>query len=167
MADPRSIRRLAFQALFQLDARGSDHAEEVRLWLERMEGFSTHQRDDAFALAHAAFDRRHKADAEVQELAPDWPTHRQPAVDRAILRLGHFEITTGRVDAKIAINEAVELAKEFSTDRSPAFVNGVLDRILKRTMGLSPEPLVQADIETPNGEATDLPSNPQSVEDRS
>ena len=59
-------------------------------------------------------------------------THRQPPVDRAILRLAHHEIVTGIVPAKIAINEAVDLAKTFGAENSPSFVNGVLDKMAKR-----------------------------------
>jgi len=69
----------------------------------------------------------------VAALSPDWPTHRQPVVDRNILRLAYFEIVSGAAPPKVAINEAVELAREFSTEKSPAFVNGVLDKIMKQT----------------------------------
>ncbi len=64
-------------------------------------------------------------------LAPEWPTYRQPVVDRNILRLAYFEIESGQTPPKVAINEAVELAREFSTQKSPAFVNGVLDKIMR------------------------------------
>jgi len=147
MADPRSIRRLAFQALFQLDARGEASADDVRAWLDIMDGFENRERDEAFALAREAFAQREQADHDMLELAPDWPPHRQPAVDRAILRLAHYEIVSKRCEPKIAVNEAIELAKEFSTDRSPAFVNGLLDKILKRAMGLAPEPLSAEELD--------------------
>ena len=62
---------------------------------------------------------------------PTWPAPRQPAVDRAILRLAYHEMTTVGVSPKVVVNEAIELAKRYSTERSPAFVNGVLDKVLK------------------------------------
>jgi N utilization substance protein B len=68
------------------------------------------------------------------KLAPDWPAHRQGAVDRCILRIAHYEMTSGRTPPKVAVNEAVELAKEFGSERSPAFVNGLLDKVLKRVL---------------------------------
>ena len=86
----------------------------------------------AVELALAAWATRHEADAQCSKLAPDWPTSRQPPIDRAILRLAWFEMTTGRNPPAIVINEAVELAKQFSDEKSPPFINGVLDRIAKR-----------------------------------
>lgn len=135
MATPRDIRRLAFQTLFQLDARtaagSSGDAEDVRAGLAAAEGYSDGERRKAFELAQRAFEERGKADAATVALAPTWPAHRQAAVDRAILRLAHYEMAVKGVDPRIAISEAVELAKEFSTDKSPAFINGLLDKIAK------------------------------------
>lgn len=137
MASPHDIRRLAFQTLFQLDARGEVDAQDVRESIESVEdlaGFSAKDRRGAFELASGAYAHRAQADAAMKELAPTWPAHRQAAVDRAILRLAHFEMHHTPTQPKIVVNEAVELAKEFSTDRSPAFVNGLLDKILKKVL---------------------------------
>lgn len=138
MATPRDIRRLAFQALFQLDARPAEDTEAVRQSLDDEEGFTAGERAKAYTLAVAAFERRAEADRELESLAPGWPAGRQPAVDRAILRLAWHEITEGRTPPKVAVNEAVELAKSYGTDRSPAFVNGVLDKVLKRVLAARP-----------------------------
>lgn len=135
MATPREIRRAAFQVLYQLDARGAADAEAIRESLNELEDLTAKDRERAFALGLGAYEARGTADKEMQALAPNWPSHRQAAVDRAILRLAHFEMTSGKTGPKIAVNEAVELAKEFSTDRSPAFVNGLLDKVLKRVQG--------------------------------
>lgn len=139
MATPRDIRRLAFQALFQLDARGENESEGIRAALleigeEDPADFSEKELDKAFALAQAAYRDRREADEESSRLAPTWPAHRQPAVDRAIIRLAHYEMSRTDLNPKIAVNEAVELAKRYSTERSPSFVNGVLDKILKRVL---------------------------------
>jgi transcription antitermination protein NusB len=136
MATGREIRRLAFQALYQLDARGAEDAVTVRESLQRAEGYTDQAREEAFELAVSAFDAREEADREMQGLAPEWPTHRQAAVDRAILRLAHYEMVSGRTHPKVAVNEAVELAKEFSTERSPAFINALLDKVLKRVLAV-------------------------------
>jgi len=138
-APPRDIRRLAFQVLFQLDARGERDALAIReaALAEEAPGLSERDRERAVDLAQAAFAGRAEADRVMLELAPTWPSHRQAAVDRAILRLAHYEMTSGRTPPKIAVNEAVELAKEFSTDKSPAFVNGLLDKVLKRVLAHS------------------------------
>jgi N utilization substance protein B len=139
MATPRDIRRLAFQALFQLDARGGigpaddPHALVADL-LDDPGDFTPSEREKAFRTALAAFDNRSAADAAMQTLAPTWPAHRQAAVDRAILRLAHYEMTLAGTPPKIVVNEAVELAKTFSTEKSPAFINGLLDKILKQVL---------------------------------
>lgn len=138
MATPREIRRLAFQALFQLDARGGADLAEIGASLEGETGQPAKDVSAALERALAAFNTREAADAAMEALAPTWPAHRQPAVDRAILRLAYYEMTSGLVNPKIAVNEAVELAKEFSTDKSPAFVNGLLDKILKQVLASTP-----------------------------
>lgn len=138
MATPRDIRRLAFQTLFQLDARPSVDQADVRTGLEGAEGYSDTDRRKAFDVAAAAFANRATADAAMLELAPAWPAHRQAAADRAILRLAHYEMTVKAVEPNIAISEAVELAKEFSTDKSPAFVNALLDKIAKHLPAKTP-----------------------------
>lgn len=130
MSLSRDIRRLAFQLLFQLDASpGSDALELSQMFSDE---YGPKDRKSAAELATQAFTGRTVADEAMKELAPTWPANRQPAVDRAILRLGHYEITTDQSSGPIVINEAVELAKEFGTDKSPAFVNALLDRVHKK-----------------------------------
>lgn len=142
MANTRDIRRLAFQMLYQLDARPDD---EPGLVLERATDddedqraeFTPADRRKAAQLASAAYDDRASADAFTEQTAPGWPSHRQAAVDRAILRLAHYEMTREQVPPKVVVNEAVELAKAYSTDKSPSFVNGILDKLLKQVLKLS------------------------------
>lgn len=153
-ATPREIRRLAFQTLYQLDARGvgqpasgeriataealTEEAETVLTGLladaDETARYSAGEIRKAFLLASAAYADRARADAFMFEAAPGWPAHRQAAVDRAILRLAHHEMVSGAAPPKVAVNEAVELAKEFSTEKSPAFVNGLLDKLLKQVL---------------------------------
>ena len=90
----------------------------------------------ALRLAIDAWDARATSDQWVERLAPKWPPRRQPGVDRNLLRLAIYEITTGHAPPKVAIDEAIELAKSFSTEQSPAFVNGVLDAVLKEQQSL-------------------------------
>lgn len=141
MATPREIRRLAFQILYQLDARGggSGEGEAILAVLADDEEESTKytdgERKKALLLASAAYADRAAADAFMTEQAPTWPVHRQAAVDRAILRLAHHEMISGKTHPKIAVNEAVELAKAFSTEKSPSFINGLLDKALKKVLG--------------------------------
>jgi len=135
-ANSRDIRRCAVQALYQLDAaRDADEAPPREGLLESLEespgDHDAHKRGLDMALQ--AWTLREEADRAVAALSPDWPTYRQPVIDRCILRLAHWEMTSGHAPPKVAINEAVELAREFSTDKSPAFINGVLDKIMKET----------------------------------
>jgi transcription antitermination protein NusB len=130
MAFSRDIRRCALQALYQFDAGAADAPEHVRDSLADSPG-GEEDHDRGFELARAVWDARADADRVVAALTPEWPTHRQPMLDRNILRLAHFEIASGTTPPKVAINEAVELAREYSTEKSPMFVNGVLDRIYK------------------------------------
>ncbi len=130
MARSRDIRRCALQALYQFDTGSADTPETVRVSLAQSAG-DDDVHEKGFELAVRAWALHEEADAVVAKLAPDWPTYRQPVVDRNILRLAYFEITSPDTPPKVAINEAVELAKEFSTQKSPLFINGVLDKIYK------------------------------------
>ncbi len=130
MARSRDIRRCALQALYQFDTGSADTPEIVRDSLAQSAG-DDDVHEKGFELAVRAWALHEEADAVVAKLAPDWPTYRQPVVDRNILRLAYFEITSPDTPPKVAINEAVELAKEFSTQKSPLFINGVLDKIYK------------------------------------
>ncbi len=161
MASPKEIRRLAFQALYQFDARAGTVGAVVPESPESLERdaqdvlgglmddpedpssaaarYSPAEIKKAFLMASAAFADRAAADAFMTDAAPGWPAHRQAAVDRAILRLAHYEMTAtdgpgAGTHPKIVVNEAVELAKEFSTEKSPAFVNGLLDKLLKQVL---------------------------------
>lgn len=118
------------QALYQLDARGGDDSELKEIQTEHP--LPDAERAEAFDLARVAYADRERADAMASELAPNWPTTRQPAIDRSLIRLAWCEMTTGHAPAKVAVNEAIELAKRYSTDKSPAFINGVLDKMMKR-----------------------------------
>lgn len=97
-------------------------------------------RRDALRLATDAWEARETSDAWIGRLAPQWPPKRQPGVDRSILRLAVWELTgnTG-TPPKVAIDEAIELAKSFSTEQSPSFINGVLDAIHKEHRQLTSE----------------------------
>ncbi len=81
-------------------------------------------------LVEGVAEHRDRIDELITEHAEGWTLARMPAVDRAVLRLGLYELLwADDVDAAVAIDEAVELAKSLSTDDSPRFINGVLGRI--------------------------------------
>jgi len=131
---PRLIRRLAFELLFQLDAMGAVEVDEAQ-WSLTMGSSDTAEelneggRARAEKMAREAWGHRRAIDDLITQVSAKWPAHRMPATDRALVRLGIYEMRWGRVSAAIAINEAVELAREFGTEKSAGFVNSVLDDV--------------------------------------
>lgn len=136
--------------LYQIDARDGADLEQIRdslleagadpdgrfqdLWsVDTL----TDRRDHlaAFDKALGAWASREEADLRATSLSPEWPTHRQPVMDRNVIRLCWFEMTRGNVPAKVAVNEAIEMGKQFGTERSAPFLNGVLDKMLKMALG--------------------------------
>ena len=126
----RDMRRCALQALYQFDAGNDPENSLVRSTLEESRTSETAQAE-GFQLAQGAWAHREEADALVLPYAEEWPTHRQPMVDRNILRLAVYELRHAGTPGKAAINGAVELAKEFGGEKSFGFVNAVLDKIWK------------------------------------
>lgn len=135
------------QLLYQLDLRDQADWDDLELWLHDCKGTAS-EHDAASDLAIKSWRSREAADAAATRMSPDWPSNRQPPIDRAILRLAFFEMTSGRVHMKIAINEAIELAKLFSTGQSAAFINGVLDHLAKQLP--SPDGSTPSDAPTPS-----------------
>ncbi len=145
MGTRRRIRQLAMQAMYQLDARGGD-ADWTDVEQAILDAPNTpEEQAEAMTLARSAWQTREQADALSEALAPDWPARRQPVVDRSILRLAFYEMTALDMPAAIVINEAVELAKAFGTDRSPSFINGVLDKMARRVRDGEREAAAQED----------------------
>jgi len=140
-------RRLAVQLLFQLDAQADarvDAQQDVLRTLGRVPDLGPIQAQAVADLVLGAFRERQQTDAAVRELAPTWPAHRQPAVDRAILRLACYELRQEGSQPKVVINEAVEMAKRFSTEKSAAFVNGILGKVFRALKGEDPQAQPQA-----------------------
>lgn len=86
---------------------------------------------EARAMLDAAWDRQDEADALLTALSRHWDLRRMALVDRNILRLAAWELLDGRTPRRVVINEAIRLAKEFSTAESPRFVNGILDAVVR------------------------------------
>lgn len=126
-----AARRLALQLLFELDSSPMDSGARAAA-LDQVDDLGPIMRDRVETLVARAWRSRRSIDALLAELSPEWPPSRQPAVDRAILRLALAELSLGLTPANIAINEAVELASAFSTERSPGFINGVLAKANER-----------------------------------
>ncbi len=125
----RKARQLALQALYEIDTVRHG-AEEVVTHL--LANGRLAEENSAFTreLVGGVIHNRQEIDQNIRNFAPAWPIEQIPIVDRNVLRLAIFEILfDNKVPVKVAINEAVELAKRFGTDNSPKFVNGVLGAV--------------------------------------
>jgi transcription antitermination protein NusB len=127
-------RKRALDILFQADVRGDDISATLAAEAKRAANEPARQASWLYAreIVDGVIDNRDAIDEQITTFAKDWSLSRMPAVDRAVLRLAAWEILyNDEVPAAVAIDEAVELAKEFSTDDSGPFVHGVLARITR------------------------------------
>ncbi len=125
----RRARMLALQALYEVDSAGHG-AEETLTRLLTGERLSEENVAFTRQLVSGVIQNKEKIDHNIQSFAPAWPIEQIPVVDRNILRLAIFEILLdNKVPVKVAINEAIELAKTFGSDNSPKFINGVLGSV--------------------------------------
>jgi N utilization substance protein B len=128
----RKGRELALQLLYQLDVQGEARAEPhfVEFWTRHP--VEAEVRGFAEALVRGTKLHQAKIDELIDQYAEHWDLERMAVVDRNLLRLGLFELLwSGEAPPKVVINEAVEVAKKFSTHESGRFINGILDRIHK------------------------------------
>jgi N utilization substance protein B len=123
---------VALQALYEIDC--ADHAPGVVLD-QRLAAMKLPKAAITFAqrLVTGVLRHRDVLDTFIHEHAPEWPLDQMAYIDRNILRMAIFEFAVdGRTPTKVAINEAVELAKVFGSDSAPRFVNGVLGTLVER-----------------------------------
>lgn len=136
MANRHISRSIVLQTLFEWDLNALDRAT-VEATLERnVAEFATNKADSPFMdkLLDGILSKQPELDQVIEKAAPDWPIDRISPVDRNILRLGLYELLFAdrkEVPAKVAINEAIELAKQFGGENSSRFVNGVLGAVYK------------------------------------
>jgi len=130
LSKKRKMRELAMQVLYAWDATGADDPEVARQ-ISAEGSDDDDVRRGGLEMATGTWGQRAASDQWVERLAPQWPPRRQPGVDRSLIRLAVWELTNTDTPPKVVIDEAIELAKHFSTENSPAFVNGVLDAVLR------------------------------------
>jgi len=134
MSARTKARKRALDILFQSDVRGENLASILAAEARRAANEPAREGSWLYAreIVDGVIDNREEIDEQITTFAKDWSLARMPAVDRALLRIGVWELLyNDEVPAAVAIDEAVELAKEFSTDDSGAFVHGVLARIAR------------------------------------
>jgi transcription antitermination protein NusB len=128
-------REFALQMLFEWEMARQNPAQiEQYFWKTARAAEST--RKFAHELFVGAVAQADAADALVEEVSENWRIERLAAIDKTILRLAIYELRFGTAPPKVAIDEALELAKKFSSEDAPAFLNGILDAALKK---LEPE----------------------------
>lgn len=133
MATRRRAREVVLQMLFQLEATKESPQTVVDLYRS---AFGEGPLPDEFSIALFlnVASSIESLDNTITSASDNWRLERMSRVDRNILRMGVYELDNGAdTPARVAINEAVELAKRFGADDSASFVNGVLDRIGKET----------------------------------
>jgi N utilization substance protein B len=125
-------RELALQLLYQLDQRGVDTLELADEYLREVEP-DREARTFALKLLNGTHEQREDLDKVIAAVAQNWEIRRMAVVDRNVLRLAAYELLHCKdVPPKVAINEAIELGKRYSTANSGAFINGILDKIKSR-----------------------------------
>ncbi len=125
VASRRKGRALALQVLFEVDCAGHDYGQALDRTLEKS-ALPEDTANFARELVSTVIENRERVDGLIARFAPAWPLDQIAIVDRNILRLGIVEIIFDLVPVKVAINEAVELAKSYGGESSSKFVNGVL-----------------------------------------
>jgi transcription antitermination protein NusB len=122
-------RKRALDVLYEADVRGVD---PLRTLADRVALAEPPVNDYTIELVEGVHAHQDRIDEILADYAEGWAVDRMPDVDRAVLRLGVFELLwRDDVPDAVAIDEAVELAKSLSTDESPRFVNGVLARVVR------------------------------------
>ncbi|MBQ9016750.1 transcription antitermination factor NusB [Candidatus Saccharibacteria bacterium] len=140
MASNRHLGRIiSLQSLYEYEFRskaGDTTADIDTIIAKNIEPYEKALGDTEFvyALTHGVVDQLQHLDESIQPIAPEWPLSTIAAIDRNTLRIGYYELefSGDTVPPKVAINEAVELAKAFGSDNSSKFINGVLGTALKK-----------------------------------
>jgi N utilization substance protein B len=136
MANRHLSRSIVTQSLFEWDFNNKSSDEAMEIFARNSHEFALGMGDFSFmeTLMKGVLDKQKDIDVVIEKAAPDWPINKIATIDRNILRLGLYELLfadRSEVPPKVAINEAIELAKTFGGETSGRFVNGVLGAVYK------------------------------------
>ena len=137
MANRHIARSIVLQSLFEIDFRSDSQVESnEEIILRNTAEFANDVVDTAFvrSLLNGVLSKKTEIDLVIEKAAPDWPLDKISIIDRNILRIGLYELLfadSKEVPAKVAINEAIELSKNYGGEKSSKFVNGVLGSVYK------------------------------------
>jgi len=131
--DKRSrAREIAMQALYQLDVRGSEVLDELGEFISQSDSDPL-VRELAKKWTVGAWEKVEESDKIIDQSTVQWSISRLSLVDKSILRLMVYQmIFCDDIPPKVCLNEAIELAKMYSSDKSPSFINGILDAIMRK-----------------------------------
>lgn len=140
MANRHLGRSIVMQSLFERDFNNLENSSLEDILQKNIQEFAPGMEDSNFVqkLLQGVLENQEKLDAVITKAAPEWPINQIANVDRNILRIGLYELLFGdkkEVPPKVAINEAIELAKNFGGDSSGRFVNGVLGTVYREIYG--------------------------------
>jgi N utilization substance protein B len=125
-------RELAMQALYQLDIQGAELLERLLNEFLKESPCDAYTRQLAFDWIKGTWDELNVCDDLISPAIHRWQFSRLSPVDKSILRLSVYQLKfCPDIPPKVVLNEAIELAKKFSSEKSPGFINGVLDAVLK------------------------------------
>ena len=125
----RKAREIALQVLYQLDVLKIDSKEGIDLFWEHFSA-PDDAREFASELIEGTWSRRDEIDRLISTCSENWSLERMARVDRNILRLAVYELLYGQgIPPKVALNEAIDLGKEFGSENSGSFINGILDAL--------------------------------------
>jgi N utilization substance protein B len=140
MAARHRSRKRALQVLFEWDMRREPIDRAIAHYYETLysEESENQPRPDKFMeeLARGTVEQAADIDKKIEAKSEHWRLERMPVVDRNILRLAIFELSQQVVPAPVVIDEALELARQFSGDESLSFINGVLDAVHRQTLAV-------------------------------
>ena len=133
MSTRRRAREIVLQLLYEADMNDSRSPDSAKRFIRsRLQGRSA-LTEFSVSLLRGTLEHRDSIDGHLSKLATHWSLSRMPVTDRNILRLGAYEILYSETPGRVAVNEAIILAKRYGDKNSPRFVNGVLDKLLKES----------------------------------
>ena len=147
----RESRQVALQLLFQTDANPKVTAYTAREMLEE-ELRHSDARDFAWSLYTGTLSLRDEIDAQLQSVAQNWRLSRMSGTDRNVLRMGVYEMTHMGTPPAVVLDECIEIARAYGSEKSGEFVNGILDKLIPQVAAAG-QPA--ADAESPAPAAAD------------
>lgn len=128
----RISRENAMKILYQFQFRDDDVAGQIEVFINELDEVDRLQKDFFLDIVHGVVDNKKEIDELIEVHTKGWSIERMPKVDLAIMRLAIYELLhRDDIPSNVSINEAVELAKKYSTEQSGNFINGILGKILK------------------------------------